>query len=226
MKTILITGGSDGLGFAIARRLSAKQKVFIVARNQKKLAKTAEELQCDYEVCDVGSYQDCHTAVENIVEKTKRIDCLINNAGINISGPLDECDPKTIEDTLRTNTLGTIFMTKAVLSCMKAQKTGLIININSQGGLMPGKPETSVYHASKWGVTGFTKTIQPELAEYGIRVTGFYPGLMQTNIFTKSGVNKDTSSGLDLVEVAKAIEFVVDSDEVFIPELGIKRPKK
>lgn len=113
-------------------------------------------------------------------------------------------------------------MAKAVIPSMKQQKSGLIININSQGGFY-AKAERSVYTATKWGVTGFTKAMQPELAKYGIGVTGLYPGMMQTEMFSKMGIEKDMSKGLDTEEVARTIEFILSFGKpTLFPEIGIK----
>jgi len=113
-------------------------------------------------------------------------------------------------------------MTKAVVPAMKQQKSGLIININSQGGLY-AKAERSVYTASKWAVTGFTKAMQPELAPFGIAVTGIYPGMLKTDMFNKMGIDKDMSKGLDTKEVAKTVEFLLSFDTpTTFPEIGIK----
>lgn len=218
MKTVLITGGSDGLGKAIAARLASKYKVVIVSTNEDKLKAVAEELGCAYKICDVRDYSQAARTIAEI----GAIDCLINNAGLWTQGPLDENDPERIHEVLEVNTLGVINMTKAVIPIMKQQQAGLIININSQAGLY-AKAERGVYTASKWAITGFTKAIQPELAPHGIAVTGIYPGMMKTDMFNKMGIEKDMSKGLDTEEVAKTIEFLLSFDKpTMFPEIGIK----
>lgn len=135
---------------------------------------------------------------------------------------MDTNDPIQIQKTIDVNLLGLIYMTKAAIPQMKIQKQGLIISINSQAGWYP-KAERAVYNASKWGVTGFTKSLQPELAKYGISITGIHPGKMKTEMFTKMGIHKDMADGLDTQEVARTVKFLLETDpQVNIPEIGIK----
>lgn len=218
MKTILITGGSDGLGKAIAARLAPVQKTIILSPDEEKLKTVARDLSCEYKVCDVRDY----TQVEKIVNEIGAIDCLVNNAGLWIQGPLDENNPQRIHEVIEVNMLGVINMTKAVIPAMKQKGSGLIININSQGGFY-AKAERSVYTATKWAVTGFTKAMQPELAPQGIAVTGIYPGMMKTDMFNKTGIEKDMSKGLEPDEVAKTIAFLLSFESpTMFPEIGIK----
>jgi len=217
-KTIVITGGSDGLGKAIAARLAPNNKVVIMSPSEEKLKAVAQEIGCDYKVCDVRDYAQC----KQVLQEIGQVDCLVNNAGLWIQGELDQDDPARIHQVLEVNLLGVINMTKAVIPAMKQQKSGLIININSQAGLY-AKAERAVYNATKWGVTGFTKSMQPELAKYGIGVTGLYPGMMQTDMFSKMCIEKDMSKGLDTEDVAKTIEFILSFDKpTLFPEIGIK----
>ena len=105
---------------------------------------------------------------------------------------------------------------------MKTRKSGLIVNIISQAGLY-GKAERSVYTASKWAVTGFTKSLALELATFNIAVTGFYPGMMKTGIFAKVGSQKEFTKALEPEAVARAVAFVVETDApMMFPEVGIK----
>lgn len=218
MKTILITGGSDGLGKAIATKLSPNNKVYILSPHEEKLRKAAEELGCEYKVCDVRDYEQ----LQKIITEVGKVDCLINNAGLWIQDTLEENEPKYIQEVMDVNAVGTINATKAVIPAMKKQGSGLIINVISQAGWY-AKAERSVYTASKWAVTGFTKAIQAELAPLGICVTGLYPGMLKTDMFAKMGIEKDMSKGLDTEEVARTVEFILDSKKptVFM-EIGLK----
>lgn len=218
MKTILISGGSDGLGKTIAAHLSANNKVIILSPNEEKLRKASEEIGCEYKVCDVRDYAQ----VGKVVGELESVDCLVNNAGLWIEGALDDNDPDYAKQVLEVNVLGVINLTKAVAPLMKKQKAGLIININSQGGLY-AKAERGVYTATKWAITGFTKAMQPELAPFGIAVTGLYPGKMKTDMFKKMGIDKKLDDGLDTQEVAKTVEFLLSFDKpTMFPEVGIK----
>ncbi len=221
-KVIVITGGSDGLGKETAAQLGVHHTVVILSPNREKLAAAAKEIGCEYEVCDVADATQVAATFQSILLTHGRIDCLINNAGAWIEGELDENAPDTIAHVVGVNTLGPIYATRAVIPAMKQQGHGLIINVITQSGLY-AKPKRSVYIASKWAITGFTKSIQSELAPYGIRVSGIYPGKMNTPMFGKLGITKDMSDALEKSEVAKAIAFLVETpNHVMIPEFGIK----
>lgn len=221
-EVIVISGGSDGLGKATAERLVSKNRVIILSPTKSKLEKVSKQLRCDYEVCDVSFYEQCKSVIEKIIKKYRRIDCLVNSAGLNIQGELDDNNPTDIRRVVEVNTLGTVFLTKSIIPYMKKQKDGLIINISSQAGLYAGA-ERSIYNPSKWFVTGFTKCLQPELAKYGIRVTGIYPALINTRMLEKIGVKKDMSKALDVKDVARVIEILVDFNrKVIFPEIGMR----
>ncbi len=221
-KVVVISGGSDGIGYEIAKMLSKNNKVIILAKNKEKTEKASKTLACDYFVCDVSDYSAIAKAVEQITKKYKRVDCLVNNAGIWIEGPIDTNDPEQISSVINVNTLGTIYLTRAIVPQMKKQKEGIIINIISQAGIYASS-ERSVYSASKFAITGFTKSILPELSKFGIRVTGIYPGKMNTKLFEKVGIKKQMNNALEPSEIAKAVDFILSLDKkTVIPELGIK----
>lgn len=218
-RIIIITGGSDGLGKAIAKRLKENNKVIIISKDEESLVKTSEEINCDYYVCDVTDYKQVNNTINNIIEKYNKIDILINNAGVWLAGDLTETDYERISNCIDVNTKGPIYMTKAVLTSMYQNKEGLIINVCSQASF-DSDDFSTVYNASKWAMRGFNRSIQKDVSKKGVKVTGFYPGFMQTDIFKKAGNDYDTSTGL---EVEKAIEFIVNcEDDVIIPEFGIK----
>lgn len=222
-KAILITGGSEGLGYEIAKVLAPNNSVIIISENESKLKSAAKEIQCEYYLCDVREPRQIEEVVTKVIEKYSKIDCLINNAGILIKGELETHTAKQISDVLGVNTFGTIMFTHQVVPIMKSQKGGLIINIISQGGLY-AKKNWSVYEASKFAITGFTKSLQFELSPYNIRVSGIYPGKLDTSIFEKAGFTTDRSDALDPKEVAKAIEFIISlPGDTLITDLGIKR---
>ena len=222
MKTVVISGGSDGLGLEIAKTLSLHHNVIILSPTQQKLKKVAKQLNTSYQVCDVTNYQQCQAAVKAIKKEFKTIDILINNAGLWIQGELDDNDPDYMKKVIEVNALGVVNLTKSAIPTMKKQKEGTIININSQAGLY-AKQERTVYNLTKWGITGFSKSLQSELSKYGIKVTDLHPGKMKTEMFSKMGIEKDMSNGLDLGVIAQTISFIVAlPPDVVIPELGIK----
>lgn len=220
-KTIVVTGGSDGLGKAIVESLSKKHNVIILARDEEKMKILADKLSCGYYVCDIRNFSNVCDVFRQIFLCYGKIDVLINNAGTWTYGKLDENSYEDIHNVLEVNLLGTIYCTKAVISHMKEQHEGLIININSQSGIT-SKAERSIYHASKWGLTGFSRSLQLEVSEYGIRITDIMPGRMKTELFRKNGISK-IPSGLDVSEVVHLVQFLLEMpNSVWIPEVGIR----
>lgn len=221
MKTIVITGGSDGLGKALAETLAATNKVIIIARNQAALHAIATGIGCSYYVCDVRNAAQVAQTFTQITKDHGKIDVLINNAGVIVNGELDQIPDETIENVITTNTLGTIYAAKQAFARMKQQKEGLIINVVSTAGLT-AKATRGIYNASKWAVTGFTKALQEEAADYNVRVTGFYPGTIKTDLFAKAGLPR-SGKALTTEQAVRAIEFVLScDDEVLIPEIGVR----
>lgn len=221
-KVIVITGGATGLGMEIAKQLSPSATVIILSRNEEKLKETAIELGCQYMVCDITKYEDIDKVIKDILEKHLKIDVLINNAGLWLRGSLILNDPKEIEKILDVNTKGTINMTRAVLPNMVENKEGLIINMISTAGINI-EPLSSVYSASKWAITGFTKNVQLEAAKDRVRVVGMYPGLMDTKFFEKAGYYYDMSTAMDTSKVANIVKFLVSLDkDIIIPEIGVR----
>lgn len=221
-KVIVITGASDGLGKTLTESLSKENNVIALATTEEKLQKVAEDNNCNYKVCDVSDYHQVEKCTNEIIEEFGKIDILINNAGLWIQEKLEENDADRINAVIDVNLLGMIYMTKAVIPIMKKNQDGIIININSQAGINH-KAERVVYNASKWGVTGFSKSLQDEVAKYGIRVTDILPGMLKPDMFNKMNIKKNMENGLDTKEVARLVKFIIDTPkDVMIPEVGIK----
>ena len=220
-KVIIITGGNDGLGKTLTESLSKEKEIIILATNEEKLIKVANN-NCNYKVCDVSNYFQVEQCINEIIEKFGKIDVLINNAGLWIQEELDTNDSDRINDVIDVNLLGVINCSKAVIPIVKKNKDALIININSQAGINH-KAERVVYNATKWGVTGFCKSLADEVAKYGIRVTNVMPGMMKTDMFNKMNIKKNMENGIDTKEVARLIKFIIDTpSDVMILEVGIK----
>jgi NADP-dependent 3-hydroxy acid dehydrogenase YdfG len=219
MKRILITGGSDGLGKITAQKLKAAgHEVIILGKDDVKTRSVADEIGCSCVVADVSEA----SAVQDAIKQAGRVDVLINNAGVWIQDALDTNDPAQIKKAMEVNALGPILATQAVVPGMKEQRAGRIINVISQAGLSV-KAERASYNASKWALTGFTKSMQVELRPFGVSVVGFYPGALNTGMFTKSGNARDMSKALDPAIAADTLVFICSQpDHVDIPEFGIQ----
>ena len=177
-KVVLITGASSGIGKSIAEFLL--QKGFVVygtSRNPSKITNSPFKL-IELDVTDATSIAN---ATKSIVALEGRIDVLINNAGMGITGPLEETPTKEMRRVFETNFFGAIEMMKAVLPTMRAQQNGLIINITSIAGYM-GLPFRGVYSATKGALELITEATRMEVKQFGIRIVNVAPGDFATNI--------------------------------------------
>ncbi len=177
-KIIFITGASSGIGKAIGEFL--QQKGFIVygtSRNPEKIKNSIFPLVA----LDVRDGESIKSAVAEVISKSGRIDVLVNNAGVGITGPLEEIPLAEIRNNFETNLFGPIEMMKAVLPHMRERKSGLIINVTSIAGYM-GLPYRSVYSASKGALELITESLRMEVKPFGINITNVAPGDFATNI--------------------------------------------
>jgi short-subunit dehydrogenase len=178
MKVVLITGGSSGIGKSIGTFLH--QKGFVVygtSRNPENIKNSLFPL-IKMDVRDIISIKN---AVDTIIQKEARIDVLINNAGVGITGALEEIPSEEIKNNFETNFFGPIEVIKAVLPQMRSQHSGLIINITSIAGYM-GLPYRSIYSASKAALGIVTESLRMETKQLGINITTIAPGDFATNI--------------------------------------------
>ena len=222
-RNIIITGWDDGLGKAIAKLLSEKNNVITISKTKENAMRISKEIpKAECYTCDITKTDEVNNTIKTIIENQGDIDILINNAGVWLAGDLTENTYEQISNCIDVNTKGPIYMTKTILPNMYESGHGLIINVCSQASF-DSDDFSTVYNASKWAMRGFNRSIQKDVSKKGIKVTGFYPGFMQTNIFKKAGNDYDTSTGLEVEKVAKTIEFIINcDDDVIIPEFGIK----
>jgi NAD(P)-dependent dehydrogenase (short-subunit alcohol dehydrogenase family) len=177
-KVILITGGSSGIGKAIGEFLHHKGfTVYGTSRNPERIVNSVFPLIA----LDVRDAESIARAVEKVISVSGRIDVLVNNAGVGITGPIEEIPAAEIRNNFETNLFGPIEVIKAVLPQMRAQRSGLIINITSIAGYM-GLPYRGIYSASKGALELITEALRMEVKNLGIRVTNIAPGDFATNI--------------------------------------------
>lgn len=236
MKTIIITGSANGIGKAIAQILK-DNKLILIDNDEANLIKTANELGCDYYVCDVSVENDITVLFEKIKEKYNNIDCLINCAGMWISGDISKLSQpmykemneiKRLKKVIDTNVFGTIAMIENIFPIMKKQGYGQIININSQSGVMC-EPPFPVYNATKQGTNSFRKAIQDDLAKNNIKITDVCPGLVQTEFYDRANnalPKEIMNTGLTADDVAKVIKYLFDlPHDITIPSIEIRHIK-
>jgi NADP-dependent 3-hydroxy acid dehydrogenase YdfG len=222
----LVTGGSKGIGRAIAARIAALgAAVAICGRNSETLNQAAAELtksgaRVFAHVADVTRRTD----VESLVARTETafgpVSILINNAGIGIFGPTHEKSEEDWDKVINTNLKSMFLVSKAVVPGMIERKSGDIVNISSLAGLN-AFPGGGIYCASKWGVQGLSACMAEDLRAYGIRVSTVCPGSVATE-FSGSGP-KDLSKVLSAEDVAHAVEMIVtQSPKSFVSQIHIR----
>ncbi len=177
-KVVLITGGSSGIGKSIGEFLYAKgYTVYGTSRNPERISHSVFPLIA----LDVRDKSSIQNAVAEVISKSGRIDVVINNAGVGITGPIEEIPTDEIKNNFETNLFGPIEVMKAVLPQMRLQQSGLIINITSIAGYM-GLPYRGIYSASKGALELITEALRMEVKSFGIHITNVAPGDFATNI--------------------------------------------
>ena len=177
-KVVLITGGSSGIGKSIGEFLHKKGfVVYGTSRNPEKIVNSIFPLVS----LDVRNTESIHAAIAKVIEISGRLDVVINNAGVGITGPLEEIPMEEIRNNFETNFFGPIEVMKAALPQMRKQKAGLIINITSIAAYM-GLPYRSVYSASKGALQLITEALRMEVKQFGVEITNVAPGDFATNI--------------------------------------------
>lgn len=189
-KIIWITGGSGGIGKALAYHFAKINcKVYISGRRNSELERTVKEfakekLKVKAIPCNVASEINVSQVVKNIIDQDNKIDCLINNAGITVFKDVINTSTREAKEIINTNLLGTIFCTKAVLPKMIEQKSGLIVNISSIASRFI-YTKSAVYSASKAGINAFANSLREEVRQYGIKIVNVLPGPTETPMWDK-----------------------------------------
>lgn len=236
MKNVIITGAANGVGKAVAELLS-NEKLILLDIDENNLKDLAERLNSDYYVCDVSDDKQILNIVNEISSKYEKIDCLINCAGMWISGDMSKTEEPVykemnelnrIKKVIDTNVFGVIAMIKTVFPIMKKQGYGQIININSQSGVMC-EPPFPVYNASKTGSNAFRKAIQNDLAQNNIKITDVCPGLIQTDFYKRANnelPDNIMKTGLSPKDVANTVKFVFNlPHEITVPSIEVRNIK-
>lgn len=206
-KVALVTGASGGIGAAVARRLhEAGGSVGLLSRRGEDLGlERALGLSCDVrDRIAVGA------AADAVVERFRRLDVVVANAGVGAYGPFLELDPELLEEMIDVNLKGTLYTAAATLPHLIAGGEGDFVSIASVAGLR-AFPGEAVYNASKFGMLGFTRALDHELREQGVRVTNIAPGGIATDFAMGSGRTPDSVEGMMTAdEVADVVLFAVN----------------
>lgn len=227
-KVVLITGGSSGIGKSIG--LYLKSKGFKVYGTTRNLAKHEHFEVFDLLQLNVSDKESIVSAVNQIIAKEGRLDVLVNNAGVGITGPIEETPPEEVHKAFDTNVYGPLRVAQTVLPQMRKQKGGVIINITSIAGYM-GLPYRGIYSATKSALSILTEALRMETKTFGIKIATLAPGDFATNIAagryhspvlesspykepygnTLKMMNEDVSNGDDPISVAKQVLGIIES---------------
>lgn len=227
-KVVFVTGGGRGLGAAICRAVAqdgAKLAVadLDLARAQSvagELAQNADERACAIRL-DVGDEDQCERALAETLERLGRLDALVNNAGVDYTLSLEQLTAEQWDRVIRTNLRGPFLLAKGAAAIMKRQGRGHIVNIASTAAKRTW-PNASAYHASKWGLLGFSHALHAELRPQKIKVSAVVAGGMRTPFLLDRFPDLDPGVLQDPASVAATVRFLLTQpDETVIPEVMV-----
>ncbi|MBY6052070.1 SDR family oxidoreductase [Cytobacillus firmus] len=219
MKSVIITGAGSGLGKELALLFAGQGfHIILTGRTLDKLQSVEQEIHeaggsAQSYTVDITQTKDISKLMTQL--QNHELYGLINNAGVGHFGPVNSLSAHDIQEMFETNTLGTIYMTQAVLPLLKEINEGLLMNIISTAGLK-GKVNESVYVASKFAVRGFTESLQKELENTNIKVKAVYMGGMDTPFWDENDHIKDKSRLRSPKAVAAMILDHIEEDSIVI----------
>jgi NAD(P)-dependent dehydrogenase (short-subunit alcohol dehydrogenase family) len=220
----VVTGGSSGIGAAVARRLAERGwSCVLLARGEERLRSIAEELGAEWELCDVGDREAVGRTASVIRERHPEIALLVNNAGIPGRGSILRTNDERIEEVTRTNYLGGVWCLRAFLPALEAAPPSDVVDVVSVAGTVTAG-SSGPYTAAKHAQLAFSRAARTELQERGIRVHTVLPGLVETPGFPQRSRFSNRFVRALVVEpelVAKRIVSAVEEGrrEVFVPRL-------
>ena len=213
-KIAVVTGSSSGIGYETSLLLGRNQyTTYASMRNMKKsdeLLKIASKENIPLKVIqlDVNDDKSVSNAIDSIVKENGMIDVLVNNAGFDLFGSLEELTIEEIKGQFETNFFGAARVTKNVIPTMRKQGSGIIINVSSIGGRIGLVPCNTMYHASKFALEGFTESLRHELTEFNIDVILIEPGAIRSNFAEniRTAKNYDSNNSPYAKTVQKVFE--------------------
>jgi len=230
-KLAIVTGGSRGIGLAIAQKLAELgAEIVITARKEADLEKAAKQIRatggkCEGIRCDVSSQSDVEALAQRLSARKDRLKIVVNNAGVGgFSSPLHQTDPETWDRILNTNLRGVYLMIRSFAPALIANGGGDIINISSLAG-KNALPNGAAYSASKWGLNGLSYSAAEELRGHNVRVTVICPGSVNTELSPHEG--KNASRMLQPGDVAHVVAMVVTQQaQSFASEILLRPAQK
>jgi 3-oxoacyl-[acyl-carrier protein] reductase len=212
--TVLITGGSSGIGRAIAKVLiDAGSKVAITGRDERRLTEAARALNATPIRADVSNEADVRRTYEEVLRTFGHLDVLVNNAGKGVFKPLVEMERGDFDSVLATNMTGAMMMAREAAKHFISRKRGNIVNIGSTASHR-GAPNGTAYYASKAGLRMMTECWRTELRQHNIRVFLVNPSEVITGFAAASGFQqKDNPTKLRGEEIAHVVKAVLQMDD-------------
>ncbi len=221
--SVLITGGTNGIGRAIAESLTrAGARVAVTGRNTERLEETAQALNAVPIQADVTSEADVERTYQEVFEAFGHLDILVNNAGYGIFRPLVDTDRAEFDSVFQTNVTGAMLMGREAARHFVSRGQGNIVNIASTSALK-GSPNGSVYYASKFALRGMTECWRAELRPHNVRVFLINPSEVLTNFAATAGRDqKENPTKLHAEDIAHMVKAVLEMDgRGFTTELTI-----
>ena len=217
----LVTGGSSGIGLAIARMLRKEGfDVTIAARTRDRLETAAKELGAFAVAADVSKEEECGRLVTEHRERFGRLDVLVNSAGVGIAGPIEELSTKHWDLQFAVNLRAAFLITRDAVPLLRESR-GLVVNISSIAGTLP-TPQLAAYGASKAGLISLTRTLNDELADAGVRACAICPGFVDTPMAAWTGMpSEEMIQPEDSAEVVRLLLKL--SPRARIPQVVIER---
>jgi 3-oxoacyl-[acyl-carrier protein] reductase len=230
-KTAIVTGGTKGIGRAIAEALMREGvNVCISARHEDEIERAVTELGDVGEasvvgaVCDVRDYEEVKALVAHTVAELGGVDILVNNAGIGLFASVEELSPEDFRAVLETNLFGVFYCCHEAIPQMKKRGGGYIINISSLAGTN-AHPQMSAYNASKFGLNGFSEALMQEVRHDGIKVSYIMPGSVNTE-FGGDEASPEKSWQLQPDDIARVVIDLLHHHERSLPSRVEIRPSK
>ena len=233
-KTAIVTGGSKGIGLAIARSLrAAGANVSISARNEDEVKQAAGELDaigagcCVGFVCDVRDEAQVKALFANTLLALGGLDILVNNAGVGIFGPVEEMSGDDFRAVIETNLCGVFYCCHEAIPLMRQRGGGYIINVSSLAGANP-HANMAAYNASKFGLNGFSEALMQEVRHDNIKVSYIMPGSVNTE-FGGDQPSPEKSWQLQPDDIARVVMDLLQFPERALPsriEIRPARPPK
>jgi short-subunit dehydrogenase len=221
MPSALVTGGSSGIGLALAHMLKAEGfDLTLVARQPEKLAAAAEELHAEAVAANLAHDEECVRAVAAHAARWNGMDVLVNSAGVGIGGSFASLDTKRIDLQLDVNLRATMLVTREALPLLRSSR-GTIVTLASIAGTMP-VPGLAVYAATKAALISFTNTLNREEAEHGVRATAICPAFVATRMTDWTGLPaEEMIQTEDVVELVRSVLRL--SPRARVPSIVIER---